>query len=171
MARSLVLIWQRINVNNFEGYPTAGSNAGNTFATIDGVTVTGATLAGIRINDNPSNTNYATVYAEVKGNTTVSGSPAGIEVLGSDATGNINGNPMSITGNAIGVDVGGGTTTLFRNSITANGTGVRVRGGGNLSSTSENFITNNTVEGIRIEADAGTVGQITNNNLSGKHTA
>ena len=116
---------------------------GNTFATIDGVTVTGATIAGIRINDNPLNTNGATVYAEVKGNTTVTGSPTGILVFGSDATANVHNNSSSITGNVIGIDVDGGTTTIFQNNIYANGTGVRVINSGNLTSATENFITNN----------------------------
>ena len=156
-----------VNVNNFEGYPSAGSNAGNTFATIDGVTVTGATIAGIRVNDNPSNTNNATVSAEVKGNTTVSGSPAGILVFGSDATGNVHNNASSITGNTIGVDLDGGSASLYQNNIYANGTGVRVINDGKLTSTTENFIKTNTVDGIRIEANAGIIGGINDNDLSG----
>ncbi len=157
-----------INVNNFEGYPSAGSNANNTSATIDGVTVTGATIAGIRVNDNPSNTNGATVSAEIRGNTNVSGSPVGILVTGSDASSNIHDNSLTITGNVIGIDVNGGTVSpLYRNTISANGTGVRVINSGILGLTSENFITNNTVDGIRIEASAGTIAGINNNDLSG----
>lgn len=157
-----------INVNNFEGYPSTGSNAGNTSATIDGVTVTGATIAGIRVNDNALNTNNATVSAEIRGNTNVSGSPAGILVSGSDASANVHDNSSTITGNVIGVDVNGGTVNpLYRNTISANGTGVRVINSGVLGLTTENFITNNTSEGIRVEATAGTIGNINNNDLSG----
>ncbi|HRD82868.1 MAG TPA: HYR domain-containing protein [Saprospiraceae bacterium] len=156
-----------INVNNFEGYPTSGSNADNTSATIDGATITGATVAGIKVHDNPSNSNGADAYAEIKGNTNVSGSPIGIWVVGSDASANIHENSSSITANTTGLDVDGGTVSqLYRNSITGNATGVLVRNGGNLGLTSENFIMTNTVDGIRIEATAGIVSDITNNDLS-----
>ncbi|MGB4847117.1 MAG: hypothetical protein WBP41_04315, partial [Saprospiraceae bacterium] len=156
-----------INVNNYEGYPTTGSNAGNTLATINGVTVTGATVAGIKVNDNVLNTNFATVSAEIKGNTSVSGSPIGILVSGSDASANIHDNASTITGNVIGVDLDGGSMSLFRNNIFANGTGVRVKNSGALTSTTENFIKGNTADGILVEATAGTIGVIHGNDLSG----
>ena len=156
-----------INVNNFEGYPTTGSNAGNTSATIQGVTVIGATIAGIRVNDNPSNTNGATVSAEIRNNTNVYNSAIGIQVSGSDATANIHDNDASLSNNVIGVEVNGGTVSqLVRNVIGNSGTGVRVTNGGNLGLTSENYIFFNTSEAIRIEASAGTIGNINNNNLS-----
>lgn len=75
-----------INVNNFEGYPTAGSNAGNTFATIDGGTITGATIAGIKVNDNVLNTNNATVSVIIKGNTIINNATTGLWINGGDAT-------------------------------------------------------------------------------------
>ncbi|HZV69056.1 MAG TPA: autotransporter-associated beta strand repeat-containing protein [Saprospiraceae bacterium] len=156
-----------INVNNFEGYPSTGSDANNTSAVIDAVTVTGATIAGIRVHDNPLNTNGALVSAEIRGNTTVTGSPAGIIVLGPQAGANIHDNSSSITGNVIGVDVNGSVVSLYRNNISSNGTGVRVITGGSLTPTNENFITNNTVEGIRIEATAGSIAPINRNDLSG----
>ncbi len=156
-----------INVNNFESYPSSGSNAGNTSATIDGVSITNASIAGIRINDNASNTNNATVSAEIKGQTEVSGSPVGILVVGSDASANIHNNASTITGNIIGVDVDGSTSSLYQNNITANGTGVRVINSGNLTSATENFITNNTSDGIRVESNAGSIGPINSNDLSG----
>ena len=46
-------------VNNYEGY---NSNANNTSATVDGVTIDGAKI-GINVWDSPSNTNGATVTA------------------------------------------------------------------------------------------------------------
>lgn len=103
-----------INVNNFEGYPTAGSNADNTFAIIDGVSVSGATVAGIRINDNPSNTNGARVSAEVK-NCTVTNAPNGILVSGPDAGGNIHDN--TVTGGLAGISANG-TNTTAPNALT-----------------------------------------------------
>lgn len=154
-----------INVNNFEGY---NSNADPTSATIDGVAITNATVAGIKVHDNPSNTNGATVAAEIKGNTNISGSPIGVWVLGSDASANVHDNSSSITGNVTGVEVDGGSVSpLYRNNISSNGTGVRVLNNGSLGLTSENFIKNNTSEGIRIESTAGAIGNINNNDLSG----
>jgi nitrous oxidase accessory protein NosD len=67
---------------------------------------------------------------------------------------------------ATGVDVSG-TATLTQNTITGNGTGVHVEAGGSLVSASQNFITGSTGDGILIDAAAGTVNPITNNNLSG----
>ncbi len=103
-------------------------------------------------------------------NNTISGSTsAGIYVLGSLGGGsaNIHNNDATITGAVIGVDIDGSTAGLFQNNIYANGTGVRVINGGNLTSATENFIKDNTSEGIRIEANAGTIGAINDNDLSG----
>ncbi len=152
-----------VSVNNFEGY---SSNADPTAATIDGVTISGVTAAGIKIHDNPLNTNGATVTAEVK-NTTITGGAAGILVSGADATANIHNNPSTITGAAIGIDVNAGAATVYRNTITANGIGVRSINGGKLTSVTENFITNNTSDGIQVAADAGVTGNINTNNLAG----
>ena len=155
-----------VNVNNYESYPSTGSNANNTAATIDGVTVTGATTAGIRVNDNPLNSNGATVAAEIK-NVTITGSQAGILVAGSDASASIHDNAATINTNTIGVDINGGTVNpLYRNTITGNTTAVRVLNNGALAAVTQNFITGNTL-GISIEATAGTIGLINNNDLSG----
>jgi hypothetical protein len=153
-----------INVNNREGYDN--SNGNNTSATIDGVTITNPSIAGVKVHDNPANSNGATVSAEIK-NSSINGGNAGIWVKGSDASANIHDNASTITGAIIGVDVDGGSATIYRNTITANGTGVRAINGGSLTSTTENFITNNTSEGIRIEANAGSIGAINSNDLSG----
>jgi hypothetical protein len=155
-----------INVNNYEGYNN--SNAGTTSATIDGVNITGSSIAGIKVHDNPQNSNGATVTAEIK-NVTLSnsGSGTGIWIAGSDASADIHDNAATITGFVIAVDVDGGTAALNKNNITANGTGIRVQNGGNLSSVTENFISNNTVDGIRVESTAGTIGEIHKNDLSG----
>lgn len=155
-----------INVNNYEGYPSTGSNAGNTSAVIDGVAVTGATIAAIRVNDNPLNSNNATVSAEIKNNS-ISGSALGILVTGSDASADIHDN-TGVTGNTTGLEVNGGLVNpLYRNTISSNGTGLRVTNGGRLGLTTENFIKNNSAEAFHIDASAGTVGNINNNDLSG----
>ncbi len=98
----------------------------------------------------------------------VTGSLKAISVKGMLASANIHDNSMMITGASVGVDVdGGGTVTLRRNSITANATGVYVKNNGNVTYATENFITSHTSEGIHIDADAGTIGTISENNLSG----
>jgi hypothetical protein len=109
---------QGINVNNFEGY---SSNADNTSAIIDGVTITNASIEGIKINDNPLNTNNATVKAEVK-NCIVNGSPTAIFLSGSDASGNVHDNTINAT--EIGINVNGSSVSstnpliLQNNSVT-----------------------------------------------------
>jgi len=70
-----------IFVNNFEGY---ASNAGNTSITINGVTTSDATIAGIYVKDSPSNTNGSKVSANVL-NTVVTGAPISVLVEGADA--------------------------------------------------------------------------------------
>ena len=152
-----------VSVNNYEGYL---SNANNTAALIDGVTISSVTTAGIKVHDNPLNSNGATVNAEVM-NTTITGGATGILVSGADATANVHDNPSTITLSGIGIDVDGGTATVHRNNITANGLGVRATNGGKLTAVTENFITNNTSDGIRITPTAGVIGAINTNNLAG----
>ena len=100
-------------------------------------------------------------------NSTITGGASGIRVSGTLASANIHDNPSTITGAVTGVEVDGGTAALYRNNITANGTGVRVKNSGNLDSATENYITSNTTEGINIEATAGTIGIVSYNDLSG----
>ncbi|MEI2738693.1 MAG: right-handed parallel beta-helix repeat-containing protein [Chitinophagaceae bacterium] len=152
-----------VSVNNYEGYV---SNANNTAAVIDGVTISSVTTAGIKVHDNPLNTNGATVFAEVK-NTTITGGATGILVSGADATADIHNNPSTITLSGIGIDADGGTATVYRNNLTANGIGIRATNGGKLTSVTENFITNSTSDGIRITPTAGVIGNINVNDLSG----
>ena len=69
-------------VNNFEGYD---SNAGNTAVTIDKMTILGSKIAGIYVKDSPSNTNGATVYANLTANN-IDTDGTGILIEGKDAT-------------------------------------------------------------------------------------
>jgi len=99
---------------------------------------------------------------------TISGSMGtGIAVSGQLASANIHDNDSTITGAAIGIDVNEGSATITRNTITANATGVRVTNNGSVDSLTNNFITSNTSDAINIEASAGTVGILTENDLSG----
>jgi hypothetical protein len=118
-----------INVNNYEGY---ASNADNILATLMVLQLTSE--AGIRVHDNPANTNGATVSAEIKGNTNITGKCNRYFVLGSDAA-DVHDN-ASITGGITGVEVNAGTITqLYRNNISSNtGDGVRVLTGGKINS-------------------------------------
>ena len=119
-----------INVNNFEGYPSIGSNAGNTAATITGTTITNATIAGIKVHDNPSNSNGATVTATVGNSNTITGSPVGVLVAGSDATATIMGN--NFTGNQVDIQVAANTgivTASPNNNLSGSNFGIE-----NLSS-------------------------------------
>jgi len=98
----------------------------------------------------------------------IDGGNAGILVTGGlFANAIIHDNASTISGALIGVDIDGGTASLVANTIDANGTGVRVKNSGTLTSTLNNFITNNTTDGISIEATAGAIGAINNNDLSG----
>ncbi len=91
-------------VNNYEGY---SSNADNTAVKIDGVTVLGSDIAGVYVKDSPSNTNSATVYANIQ-NCTLDTDATGILVEGADATAKANhnkiaGNPTAGVTNTSGV--------------------------------------------------------------------
>ncbi len=154
-----------INVNNYEGY---ASDANNTIATVDGVSITGASIAGVKVHDNPLNSNGATVSAEIKGNTTISGSPIGIWVLNSGASANIHDNPASIMGNTVGIDVDGGTATINNNHIYDNGIGVRFTNAGTGTVSTNKFQgTTNNGKDIQATGTAGTVTATPNNWFAG----
>lgn len=69
-------------VNNYDGY---NSNASNTSIIVDGVNIAGADLAGVYVKDNTSNTNAATVFANIQ-DSDISNSAIGILVDGADAS-------------------------------------------------------------------------------------
>jgi hypothetical protein len=66
-----------------------------------------------------------------------------------------------------GVSVEGESAAVDDNHITGNETGIRVLNGGSLTSVTGDFVTGNTGDGILIDATAGTIGPIFNNDLSG----
>lgn len=78
-------------VNNYEGY---SSNANSTAVKIDGVTILGSDIAGVYVKDSPSNTNNATVYANIQ-NSALNTDAIGILVEGADATANANLNQIA----------------------------------------------------------------------------
>lgn len=100
----------------------------------------------------------------VASDNSISGFDKGIFVKGA-AT--INDNAATISGNNIGIDIDGGTVSITANRIENNTTGIRITDGGSATAISNNFIVNNSNDGIRITATAGVVGPIFNNSLSG----
>lgn len=104
-------------VNNYEGY---NSNAHDTRLFVDHTTIT-ATDIGAYILDSLSNTNGATVFANLSNNTDISGaSIAGVVVEGDDASAVLVNNLASISGNTVGVQVDKGTALLERNNLSGN---------------------------------------------------
>ncbi|MGB4852190.1 MAG: DUF1565 domain-containing protein, partial [Ignavibacteria bacterium] len=120
------------------------------------------------VTDNPKSSPNATLVSALDiSNSALNGAPTGVLVTGTLASAYIHDNPSLFTGAVTGVDVDGGSAAIYRNNITAIGTGIRVKNSGNLDSVKENFITSNTVEGINIESTAGNIGIVSNNDLSG----
>jgi hypothetical protein len=147
--------------NNFLNNPTSSNTPAYRLGRKDAVEIDKS------VTNKPLTAPGSTVSVLNISNSTVNGGLSGIKVKGTQASANIHDNPSTITGAVTGVDIDGGTAAIYRNNITANGTGVRVKNSGNLDSITENFITSNTAEGINIEATAGTLGMVTNNDLSG----
>ncbi|MCO6464232.1 MAG: HYR domain-containing protein [Saprospiraceae bacterium] len=102
-----------IDVNNFEGY---NSDGGNTFADIKNVTITATTIAGIKVHDNPSNTNGASVNANIGTGNLISNSPIGVWVVGSDATATVTGNKFTTNNVDVLVDTDAGTVVAGPNN-------------------------------------------------------
>ncbi|MBK7094708.1 MAG: HYR domain-containing protein [Saprospiraceae bacterium] len=151
---------------------TAGNTQQPTYATITGNQISNFETGVSLIAYAPTGP-IATVDATISSNT-ISGGNTGIYVYdfngatdGYAATATIQNNASTITGAVIGVDIDGGSASILANKIDANGTGVRVKNSGTLTTTTNNFITNNTVDGISIEASAGAIGPINTNDLSG----
>ena len=162
-------------VNNFDGFPTAtGSNGGSTAATVNGVTITDAVLAGVYVKDNPLNSNGATVRATVTGNALIDGiaTATGVLVEGPDASAIVLNNTASITGNAIGIDVNAGKAKLQNNNLTGNTIAIQASNGATVdagacgladitgglgASTGGNILTGYLTSGNAIVNSASTV--------------
>jgi hypothetical protein len=74
-------------INNWDGYPTTGSNAGRSTAKLEQVVIDGAALAGVYLKDNPLNTNGASAYvfANIQ-DSDITNAAIGILVDGEDAS-------------------------------------------------------------------------------------
>ncbi|MEI8048840.1 MAG: T9SS type A sorting domain-containing protein [Bacteroidota bacterium] len=146
-----------INVNNFESYPTTGSNAGNTSATIDGVIINGASIAGVKVHDNPLNTNGAKAFAEIK-NLSGTGNATGILMIGADAGANIHDNNIAAT--AIGISATGTSASATNSLAIVN----------NTITLSSQLAGSNPTPGILLSKITGTAAAtISNNTISGAY--
>ncbi|MDZ4782500.1 MAG: NosD domain-containing protein [Planctomycetia bacterium] len=128
--------------------------------------ISGNTLTGLGSNDGIGIDVQFGATASIDGNTadnSIHGFAKGVFVKG-DA--DIFGNAATISGNAIGIDIDGGTASILGNHINANDTGIRITDAGTATSIANNFIVDNTSDGVRITATAGEIGLIFNNSLS-----
>ena len=99
-------------------------------------------------------------------NNTVTDTQTGI-LIQSNGLANLTGNTLDgIGGTSIGLQVvAGSTATLYRNNIS--GANIGVDNSGTLTSVTENFIRNNTGDGLRVNVGGSLTGPIFNNDLSG----
>jgi uncharacterized repeat protein (TIGR01451 family) len=121
----------------------------DTTAALDGVTITNSTNAGVWVDSTSANSGGQfnttnTVTLAVTDGTTITGGPVGLLVDGANSL-----------------------ASLTQSTITGNGIGVHVEAGGSLTAAQQNVITGNSGDGVLIDAAAGSVGSITDNNLSG----
>jgi hypothetical protein len=159
--------------NNIRDYGVLAVNrdatwgAGDAKLTIDHMPITlGVSGVGVKASADPLYTNTVTV--NITNDCSISGGTTGILADGATASVNVSANDNTITGNTTGVKITNSASGAVNTStITANGTGILVDLGGNLTSCANNFITSNSVAGVKIESTAGTIGAITNNDLSG----
>ncbi len=108
-------------VNNYDGWLGGQGPAGPTTATIAGVNITGASLAGVYVQDDPrASENGVVVQGNITGNTTISNSTIGVLVQGINAEASLINNSASITGNGVGIDVDTGKALIQGNDLTGN---------------------------------------------------
>jgi hypothetical protein len=147
-----------------------GQIGGDVRITVNNVNITMASPgvgAGVSAYSDPSHSALI-ASAIVKNDCHITGGSVGVLADGPTATVNVYDNTATITGNTVGVEVtNSGSASVNTSSITSNGTGIHVQLGGNLTSCANNFITGNTIAGVKIESTAGTIGAVTNNDLSG----
>ena len=115
-------------LNNYDGY--GPSDGDSSRATVNGVTITGASLAGVYVKDNALNGNGATVRVTVTNNCSITGGSKGVLVEGADASAIVINNSASITGNGVGIYVSGGKARIQNNNLTGNTTAaIRIESG------------------------------------------
>jgi parallel beta-helix repeat protein len=138
--------------------------------TISGVDIS-ASQYGVYVHKDASNSYL--VAANITGNTRITtGTGTGVYISGTGASANIHDNAGSIHGNAVGIDVVGGSATISGNHIYANTTaGIRLSGGATAAITGNNFEgdpnADNAVD-VLLASDAGGItGAMTGNTFAG----
>jgi hypothetical protein len=107
-------------INNYQGYgPSAGDS---TSATIGGVNISGASIAGVYVQDDPAAANGSIMRGTVTGNTVITGSGLGVWVQGANAGATVLNNNASISSNNVGVQVDKGVALIQNNDLTGNTT-------------------------------------------------
>jgi hypothetical protein len=103
-------------VNTYEGY---SSPAAATQVTVSGTTISASQL-GVYVEDSAANTGHPSATAIIEGNTSITTTGPGTGILVSGAKAGATITDSSVTGNATGIDVEGGSLTATNNFITGN---------------------------------------------------
>jgi nitrous oxidase accessory protein NosD len=109
---------------------------GNGDVTIDGVDISDFET-GVHVEDDALGA-FA-VHATITNDTDITSSGTAILVSGADASVDVTNNDNSISGNAVGIDVNGGSANVTNNHIFDNGIGVQFRNGGTGTVANNNF--------------------------------
>ncbi|MBK8195611.1 MAG: right-handed parallel beta-helix repeat-containing protein [Lewinellaceae bacterium] len=143
-------------------------------AILSGVTINGATAAGVYVEDNPLHATSATFNLTVNNDCEITGTGqtlTGVLVKGADASATVEDNDASIHGFAIGIDVDGGSATVTNNHIYDNGIGIRFTnaGAGTVNDLNNFDGGGNPDNGVDIQAtaSAGSVTATPNNSFAG----
>jgi parallel beta-helix repeat protein len=119
---------------------TFGPALSNATLTLSGVDIsTAAGGVGVLVEDTVAGSFAVTVNIQDDSDITTGGTGTAVLVSGASASANVSGNDSSIHGNAVGVDVDGGSATVAGNHIYDNGIGIQFRNGGTGSVTGNNF--------------------------------
>ena len=127
--------------------PQFGAVSTATSAQVSGVTITGATTAGIAVVDSTAVSATGTVALEILGDTSITSSVVGaigIQVSGANASANIHDNNASIHGNTTGIKVDGATATITSNNLYNNGTSLDLANLPTVTAHFNRFISNTT---------------------------
>ena len=104
-------------LKNYDNNYGAGES---TRLTLSGLEISGASQAGLYVQDDIRCTNGSILHATVTDNTVISNCAVGVLVQGTNAGATVINNSASITGNAVGVQVDTGVALLENNDLRGN---------------------------------------------------